>query len=132
MYLLDTNIFIYFIKNSYPGLSDKILSFNPDDLYISAVTLFELEYGAEKSKWGEQNRNNMKLFLSPFNILPFDDQDAVQAGKIRGLLEMSGTPIGAYDILIAAQGVAKNLTVVTHNTDEFRRIPYLKVEDWVI
>ena len=51
-------------------------------------------------------------------------------GRFRAQLAASGTPIGAYDVMIAAQGVARNLTVVTHNTDEFSRIPGIRLEDW--
>ena len=70
MYLLDTNICIYFMKNSYPHLTDKILSCNPSDLLISSITVYELSYGAEKSNWGEKSRLNLALFLAPFTILP--------------------------------------------------------------
>ena len=130
MYLLDTNICIYFMKNSYPHLTDKILSCNPSDLLISSITVYELSYGAEKSNWGEKSRLNLALFLAPFTILPFTTDDAVAAGKIRSYLEKQGMPIGPYDIQIAAQGYTKNATVITHNTHEFERIPGLKVEDW--
>ena len=132
MYLLDTNICIYFIRNMYPRLISKILSHHPDELAISSISWFELEYGAEKSKWGQKNRDNMKLFLSPFTILPFDSMDAVYAGQIRHYLEKTGSPIGAYDILIAAQGLSNNITIVTHNTGEFSRIPNLAIEDWTV
>ena len=130
-YLLDTNICIYFIKNLYPELTKRILSYSPDQLAISSITWFELEYGADKSKWGQKNRDNLKLFLSPFTILPFDNHDADVAGHIRYDLEKCGNLIGAYDILIAAQGISKGLTVVTHNTGEFSRIPNIALEDWV-
>ena len=119
------------MKNTYPSLTKKIFSFSPDSLAISSVTVFELEYGAEKSNWGEQNRNNLKMFLSPFTILSFNNQDAIFAGRIRGCLEKKGTPIGPYDVQIAAQAVSRNLTLVTHNTKEFMRVPNLIFTDWV-
>lgn len=72
------------------------------------------------------------MFLSPFNILPFNSDDAVTAGRIRGYLERRGTPIGPYDIQIAAQGVSRGITVITHNIDEFSRVPGLRLEDWII
>ena len=74
----------------------------------------------------------MNLFLSAFTILPFDEKDARIAGRVRAELMKSGTPIGPYDIQIAAQGLSRGLTVVTHNTKEFERIPELKLEDWVL
>ena len=69
--------------------------------------------------------------LSNFEKLPFTESDAILFGQLRALLALSGTPIGAYDVMIAAQGVSRGLTVVTHNTKEFSRIPGLILEDWV-
>ena len=132
MVLLDTNVCIYFMKNSYPCLTEKLLSCDPTDLAVSAITVFELEYGAVKSRWGEKTRQNLAMFLAPFNILPFSVEDAVAAGRIRGYLEQQGTPIGPYDLQIAAQGLSRGITIITHNTGEFSRVPNLKVEDWVI
>ena len=132
MYLLDTNICIYLMKNRYPGLSERLLSLDPSETAISSITLFELEYGAAKSRWGERTRENLYAFLSPFTIIPFDDRDAVTAGNIRALLASKGSLIGPFDLLIAAQAYARALIVVTHNTAEFSRIPGLKTEDWVL
>lgn len=131
MYLLDTNICIYFMKNTYPSLTDRLLSCNPNDLLISSITVFELEYGAAKSNWGEKTRHKLAMFLSPFNIIPFTSEDAVAAGRIRGYLERQGTPIGPYDVQIAAQGLSRGIAVVTHNIGEFSCVPSLKLEDWV-
>ena len=130
MYLLDTNICIYVIKGDYPKLTEKLLSIHPDLIKVSAVTVYELEYGASKSKWGERTRDIMRMFLSSFEIVPFSGEDAISAGVIRAELESKGIPIGAYDNMIAAQGASRNLTVVTHNTDEFQRVPGIKIEDW--
>ena len=131
MLLLDTNICIFLMKNKYPVITQKLLNSNPSDIAISAITLFELEYGAARSQWPEKNRNNLRLFLAPFTIIPFDSNDAIAAGEIRQLLEKSGTPIGPYDIQIAAQGLARGYTVVTHNIGEFSRVPNLQVIDWI-
>ncbi len=122
MYLLDTNICIYFMKNIYPDLTEKLLSLDPSSLLISSVTVFELEYGAEKSNWGEKNRQKLSLFLAPFNIIPFTVDDAVIAGRIRGYLEKQGTPIGPYDIQLAAQAFTRDVTLITHNTGELSRL----------
>ena len=107
MYLLDTNICIYLLKNRYSVLSDKIMQVHPSELAVSAVTVFELEYGAAKSKWGTRTLENLRLFLSGFEIVPFDASDAVKAGQIRAFLESRGLPIGVYDLEIAAQGLAR-------------------------
>lgn len=131
MYLLDTNTCIYFLKNSFPTLTQRLLNTDPSELFVSSITVFELTYGAEKSKWGEKTRQKLAMFLAPFTILPFDDEDAMVAGRIRGALEQRGMPIGPYDVQIAAQALAKGLTVLTHNLSEFKRVPDLRVEDWV-
>ena len=131
MYLLDTNICIYVMKNAYPALTQKVFSFNPSDLCISSITVFELEYGAAKSNWGEKTRQNMRMFLAPFNIIDFDSRDAASAGIIRGYLEKQGSPIGSYDVQIAGQAVARSMVLITHNVGEFISVPWLKVEDWV-
>ncbi len=131
MYLLDTNICIYAINGRHKNLINHLLSVPPDEICVSAITLSELEYGAEKSNWGERTRQTVNAFLANFEILPFSENDAIVLGRIRGMLEKEGTPIGLLDAMIGAQGLANNLTVVTHNTREFERIPSLSVEDWV-
>ena len=131
-YLLDTNICVYAINNRHPKLTNKLLTILPDEIAISSITVGELEYGAAKSKWGDRTRQTMYAFLSNFAILPFDNTDATCFGNLRAALAYAGTPIGAYDVMIAAQGLTKGLTVVTHNTEEFSRVPGLKLEDWAI
>ena len=131
MLLLDTNICVFLMKNKYPAATQKLLNSDPSEIAISSITLFELEYGAAKSQWPEKNRNNVKLFLAPFTIIPFDSNDAITAGEIRQILEKAGTPIGPYDVQIAAQGLARGYTVVTHNTIEFSRVPNLQFIDWI-
>ncbi len=130
MYLLDTNICIYFMKNQNPLLSQKILLHKPSELFLSTITVFELEYVVEKSNWVKQNRKKLAMFLAPFNILPFTMDDAIIAGKLRAYLQKQGTPIGPYDIQIAAQALSKNYTLISHNVKEFKRVPNLKLEDW--
>ena len=132
MYLLDTNIFIYYSKNSYPNLTAKIFSMDPDDLYVSSLTVIELEYGAEKSKYGARTREKIMTLLAPFHFLNFTSQDAITSGKIRGMLEKKGTIIGPYDTLIAGQALSRGLVLITHNTKEFSRIPDIAIEDWVL
>ena len=130
MYLLDTNICIYAIKGKYPRISERLLRIHPDEIKISAVTVMELEYGAAKSKWGERSRTALQMFLASFDVLPFTERDAVLCGLIRAELAAVGSPIGAYDIMISSQGISRGLTVVTHNTSEFERVPGIKLEDW--
>ena len=70
------------------------------------------------------------MFLSSFEVLNFTEKDAIICGQIRANLVTRGTPIGAYDIMIAAQSISGNLTVVTHNVSEFERIPGIVLADW--
>ncbi len=132
MYLIDTNICIYGLKGSYPNLNQKLLSVHPDLVKVSSITIHELEYGAAKSKWGTRAYEAMGMFLSSFEVIPFTEKDAITAGIIRADLASKGTPIGAYDVMIAAQGLSRDLTVVTHNTKEFQRVSGITLEDWVI
>ena len=127
MYLLDTNICIFAMKNTYPVLSQKLFRIPPSEIFVSSVTVGELEYGCFKSKWGERTRNIMNLFLAAYTILPFDRDDAAVFGRIRADLAKTGSPIGPYDLQIAAQGIAKGLTIVTHNTENSAEFPALSL-----
>ena len=132
MFLLDTNICIYAINGRHPMLSEKLLSIHPSEIFISSITVGEMEYGAAKSHWGERTKQIMHAFLANYDILPFTDQDAALFGAFRAQLESAGITVGVLDVMIAAQGVSNNLTVVTHNTREFIRIPGINLDDWVI
>ena len=129
-YLLDTNIFIYLCKGTYPAIADHIRSFGPGDIVISSITLAELEFGIAKSAKPEKNRRHFQELLLPFEILPFDSQAAIEYGIIRNCLEKAGSPIGPLDTLIAAHALAMGACLVTNNEREFSRVPGLRVENW--
>jgi len=130
MYLLDTNTCIY-LKNKKPiYVLEKLKSVIHERLFISSVTVGELQYGVYESTNIERNRISLTEFLAPFEILNFDDSDAEVFGKIRSALKKSGQIIGPYDMLIGAQAISKNLILVTNNTKEFNRIPGIILEDW--
>ena len=129
--LLDTNICIYMIKNNPPEVRQHFQDVAPGDVYISSVTIAELQYGIEKSSAKEKNAMALEAFLLPLVILPFDLDAALVYGKIRTFLERQGTPIGGMDMLIAAQAIAHNFTLITHNIKEFQRIPNLQCKTWV-
>jgi tRNA(fMet)-specific endonuclease VapC len=131
MYLLDTNICIYAIKNKPISVLEKIKENSKLGIYISSLTIAELEYGIENSNRVEENRVSLIKFLSIFNILSFDDQDAIPYGKLKAKLKKEGTIIGPIDMLLAAQALSKDLILVTNNTKEFERIENLKLENWV-
>lgn len=132
-YLLDTNICIALIK----GTPQKArLEFaravrGGSSLTTSSIVVHELWYGVAKSRLAVQNAHALSAFLSRgIAVLDFSVQDAQAAGEIRAELERKGARIGEYDTLIAGQAYARNLTLVTANTREFRRVKGLKVEDW--
>lgn len=131
MYLIDTNICIYSIKNNPKSVVQKIKSIEPYQIKISSITVAELEYGAAKSKEFEKNKTTLIKFLSAFDIIPFTDSDAEMYGLIRATLEKTGNIIGPYDLQIAAQAISRNLILVSNNTKEFIRVPNLKLENWI-
>ena len=130
MYLLDTNICIFLKNKKSPNVLQKIKENKHLGIYISSITVAELQFGVYNSKYIERNRISLIKFLTPFSVLNFDDSDAEEFGKIRTTLKNEGKIIGAYDMLIAAQALAKNLILVTDNTKEFCRIKNLTIEDW--
>jgi|WetSurMetagenome_2_1015567.scaffolds.fasta_scaffold478140_2 tRNA(fMet)-specific endonuclease VapC len=130
MYLLDTNICI-FLKNRKPvQVLERLKSVIDKDVFISSISVAELQYGVYNSQNVEKNRTSLVEFLAPFEILDFDDDDAEQCGLIRAQLRREGKIIGPYDMLIAAQAIAKSLILITNNSDEFTRVNGLIIEDW--
>ena len=130
-YMLDTNTCIYLIKNKPLGIVKKLQSLKIEDISISTITLAELEYGVEKSQKREQNKLALAEFLAPVEVLNFNDFAAQKYGEIRTSLENKGKLIGAMDMLIAAHALSLNLILVTNNVREFKRIPSLKIENWI-
>lgn len=130
-YLLDTNICIYLIKGNDEKLIKKFIKRSPFDFAISSITLSELWYGVFKSKKQKENKAALTSFLQPFEVIYFDDKAAEIYGLIRSKLESDGNLIGSMDLLIAAIALANNLILLTNNEREFKRVPKLKVENWV-
>lgn len=127
-YLLDANAIIALLHDTTSPIARRVRRHAPRDFGVSAVVIHELYYGTFKSQRVEQNVARVDGLQ--FSVVEFDDEDARQAGQIRAHLASKGTPIGPYDVLIAGQARARELTLVTHNTSEFQRVPGLTVEDW--
>jgi tRNA(fMet)-specific endonuclease VapC len=108
MYLLDTNICIYIIKKKPVDVLKTLKTKSKKNIYVSSITIAELEYGVAKSQFPEKNKIALIEFLSIFNILPFDDIDAVEFGMIKTDLEKKVKIIGPMDLLIAGQAKSKN------------------------
>ena len=100
-------------------------------MFLSSVVLHELWFGVAKSQHIDRNAAILTEFIQgAYPILDFTNGDAEAAGQIWAALKIAGTPIGAYDTLIAGQALARGLTLVTANTREFSRVDGLKLTDW--
>ena len=134
-YLLDTSAVVALLRNKPAGVRERYREAEKsgDYLAVSSIVLFELWYGVEKSGRVRENTERLRILLSgDLDLLDFDDLDAQTAARVRAALEKIGTPIGAYDLLIAGQALRRGLTVVTANTSEFSRVAKLSWEDWTI
>lgn len=129
-YMLDTNIVAYAKNNRPEVVYERMSRFDPEDLCVSVITLAELEYGVFNSSNPERNQLALTLFLANIEVVPFDDDAAVEYGRIWADLKRKGTPIGANDLMIAAHAKSLGVTLVTNNTREFERVEGLMLEDW--
>lgn len=133
-YSLDSNVCIAVMnKRASNRLSNRLDDAirREEALFVSSIVAHELWFGVSASVRPAENAQRLREFLgAPFHVLKFDEHDARAAGEIRAQLRKQGTPIGSYDVLIAGQALARNLTLVTGNTREFGRVGGLKVEDW--
>jgi tRNA(fMet)-specific endonuclease VapC len=130
MYLLDTNVCVTYLRGKSILVRQRLAAQVPLDIRLCSVVLTELYNGALRSANPAKNRANIDQFVAPYVSLPFDDAAADVCAQIRHLLETQGTPIGPYDLLIAAIALAAGCTLVSHNTVEFSRVPGLLLEDW--
>jgi len=129
-YLLDTNIVSDLVRNPQGRIMEKVARLGEGNICTSIIVAAELRYGAEK-KQSPRLTHQVEAILSTLDILAFEaPADAIYA-DIRCRLERSGRPIGANDLLIAAQGVATGCVVVTDNEGEFGRVEGLAVENWL-
>jgi tRNA(fMet)-specific endonuclease VapC len=129
-YLLDTDICVFLIRRQSRALIRRIIARPVSDFAVSQITVAELHYGAEKSLAPLENWQATEELLVSLALLDFDYDAAITYGSIRRELEAAGTPIGALDMLIAAQALSRDLVLLTHNLKEFKRVPGLTVEDW--
>lgn len=127
-YLLDANAVIGLLNDSTSRLAKRTRRERPSDVGISAIVAHELFYGAFKNRRSAQNVALVDALQ--FVVIEFDKEDARRAGEVRAFLASKGTPIGPYDVLIAGQALARDMILITRNTDEFGRVPRLRIEDW--
>ncbi len=112
------------------GIIQKFRQFDVGEIGVSTITVSELQYGVAKSKNRKLNSQRVNEFLSPLEILSYDEIAASVYGDLRTQLEGRGEPIGPLDLLIAAHTLSRKLVLVTNNEKEFRRVESLKVENW--
>ena len=134
MICLDTNAVIAALKGGATPLVARCDRELPSGvLAVPSIVLFELRFGIAKSTRAQENGARLTRFLrSPITVLHFDADDAAEAGVIRAALERAGTPIGPYDVLIAAQARRRGAILVMANTREFARVPGLVLQDWFV
>jgi tRNA(fMet)-specific endonuclease VapC len=130
-YLLDTNIVIYVLKRR-PKEVLEIFNRNASRMAISSITLSELIYEAEKSSNVDKNLEAIEEFVSHLDVLPYDAKASQHYGQIKAALEKRGEIIGENDIHIAAHAISQGLILVTNNLQEFKRVPNLARENWVL
>ena len=128
--MLDTDTCIYIINRRPESVFDRLRAHRVGDIGVSAITVSELRYGAEKSSRPEGNHQALDSFLTPLEILEYGEAESRTYGMVRSHLERSGKPIGSMDLLIAAHAVKLGAILVTQNTREFERVPDLRIESW--
>jgi tRNA(fMet)-specific endonuclease VapC len=133
IYFLDTNAVVALLKNRPPGARVRLRRAirAGASIAVSSVVLYELWHGVARSERPKENSERLRIFLSGnINVVPFNDEDARTAGDLRAALEADSTPIGPYDVLIAAQALRSRATLVTANVREFARVRGLSWQDW--
>ena len=130
MFLLDTNACIRILNAGPSSVRRQFERRATSDIAVCGIVKAELLYGARRSSRVEENLYRIEALCEPLVSLPFDDGCADAYGRIRSVLETEGNPIGPNDLLIAATALAFDVTLVTHNTREFNRVPGLRMVDW--
>ena len=132
-YLLDTDAVIAILKDRPATVRHRLQRTGSASIAISSVTLFELWYGVARSERRRENTERLRVFLAgALSVVGFDEEDAAAAGDLRATLARAGTPIGPYDLLIAAQALRRKATLVTANVSEFARVSGLVWQDWSV
>jgi tRNA(fMet)-specific endonuclease VapC len=130
-FLLDTSICVELLRGRASAVLARMRSLEIDEVAISSITMAELQYGVAKSANPAKHEVLLAEFCAPLDILPFDALAAETYGRVQTEIERRGKPIGPLDTLIASHAVSLDVTLVTNNDREFRRVPGLRVENWM-
>ena len=129
-YLLDTDIVVFFLRNK-KNITEHLALLNPQDIFVSEVTVAELEYGNRCSGRYEENKLIVDRFLSSVNVVPFSDAIHLYAEE-RYRLRLIGQSIEDFDLLIGCTAVSNNLIMVTNNAKHYSRIKDIRIDNWVV
>ena len=127
-FLLDTDTVSYALRGE-GGVGARIQEHKPSDLSISAITLAELRFGADRKR-SRKLHALIDTFAGAVEVAPFGEAAALEFGRIAAILADRGSPIGDLDALIAAHAVALRCTLVTNSARHFTRVPGLSIENW--
>jgi tRNA(fMet)-specific endonuclease VapC len=132
--ILDTNIVSALLTASRSSVRERFKRAKLEgELFIPSIVVHELWYGVLRSARQRENGQGLAAFLrGEVSLIAFDEEDALRAAELRVNLEGGGQPIGAYDLLIAAQALRSGATLVSGNVREFGRIKELKLENWLL
>lgn len=128
MFLLDTDTVSYILRGQGPAAA-RLTAHQPSEVSISALTLAELRFGAERRR-SRKLHGIIDAFTRTVAVLPFDGAAAAAFGRVQAALETKGTPIGTLDTLIASHALALNCTLVSNNLKHFSKVKGLKVVNW--
>ncbi|MCP5053286.1 MAG: type II toxin-antitoxin system VapC family toxin [bacterium] len=133
--LLDTDTIIYWLKNKFPAINQKIESINSDFIFISSINVAELYFGAYNSSKKEENVFVIDELLKDVNLIDFDEKAGKYFGDIKAGLKKQGKLIMDSDLFIAAiamsnNAMSNNFTLISNNEKHFKRIEKLKIENW--
>lgn len=128
-YLLDTDIVVFLLRNKH-NIYKRLQNMSPSQIYVSDVTVAELEYGNHCSGRYEENKRLLDAFLSQVNVVPFADAIPLYA-KERNRLRKCGMSIMDFDLIIACTSVVDNMVMVTNNVSHFKRVDGITIENWL-
>jgi tRNA(fMet)-specific endonuclease VapC len=134
MIMLDSNVVIALLTDRSPIIRKRFKAAAAhDSIAVSSIVVFELEYGIAKSTRKSSNAKALReLLANSLDVIAFDEDDALVSGEIRARLEVLGTPIGSWDVMIAGHALRHGATLVTANVREFSRVDGLNVENWAV
>lgn len=130
-YLLDTDIIIYWLKDAFPKIREKINDITNDEINISSITVAELYFGAYYSSQVIKNIGLLNEFIPELNILHLDTECGKIFGRIKADLKKEGKIINDSDLFIASIAINNKMRLVTNNDKHFKRIKELEIENWI-